>query len=324
MLRFFCHLMAAMLLVFLSIPVSADDNRVVADLKEGRLDRAAAGLLLQLSREPQRAITHQLLCRVFYAEDLADEAIHECEAAVSGSGQDPIQASDNQMWLGRAYGMKASRANPVAAFRLAKKVGAAFERSVRINERNIAAFSDLGEFYVGAPAIVGGGLDKASALAARLMALSPAKAHRLLAMTAEKRNDVKTAEAEFKRAVETQRSPATLVDLADFYQRQKQCDKSVTTVLALDRLDRARDTTLVDAASVLTSCEREPELARQLLTSYLNSAAKSDSAPAPKVHVQLGDLLAKAGDSAGAQREYRAALALASEYYPAQEALQRQ
>ncbi len=39
-------------------------------------------------------------------------------------------------------------------------------------------------------------------------------------------------------------------------------------------------------------------------------SAKSDGAPAFRVHVQLGDLLLKRGDSAGAHREYAAALAL--------------
>jgi predicted negative regulator of RcsB-dependent stress response len=40
------------------------------------------------------------------------------------------------------------------------------------------------------------------------------------------------------------------------------------------------------------------------------------------VHIQLGDLLAHQGDPAAAQREYAAALALASNYAPARKAMQ--
>ena len=291
-------------------------------LNQGRLDDAAATLSAQLKGSPHDAVAHQLLCRVFYAEELVDRAISECEAAVSDSGSDKALASENQMWLGRDYGLKASNANPITAFRLARKVVAAFEASVELDPKNIAALSDLGEYYVGAPSIVGGGLDRADRLASRAMPISATKAHRMLAMIAEKRNDHATAEAEFKRAFEAQRTPQTLVDLADFYQRRKQCDQAVSTIRTLVRMDRARDATIVDAAGVLTACDREPKLARELMTSYLASPAKSDGAPAPRVHRQLGDALAKAGDNAGARREYQAALALAAEYAPARKALQ--
>ena len=52
-----------------------------------------------------------------------------------------------------------------------------------------------------------------------------------------------------------------------------------------------KDAVLVDAASILTTAHRSPELAERLLRDYLSSPSKSDGAPAFKVHVQLGDLL---------------------------------
>ena len=61
---------------------------------------------------------------------------------------------------------------------------------------------------------------------------------------------------------------------------------------------------------------------RKLLRDYLASPAKTDDAPAFKVHLQLGDLLKRRGDTDGAQREYAAALALASNYAPARKAAQ--
>jgi tetratricopeptide (TPR) repeat protein len=306
-------------------PAFADTNQAAAALNQGRADDATRILKIQLASNPHDGTAHQLLCRVFYSQELAEPAIHECEAAVADAalseGSDE-SASDNYLWLGRAYGLKASRANPISAFRLAKKVAASFQRAVELDPANVAALSDLGEFYAAAPSVVGGGLDKAQQLSTRIMAVSPSKAHRLLGMIAEKQGDTTTAEAEFKKAVDAQRSPETYVDLGDFYQRHHQYDQSFAAVLMAIRLDHARDAAMVDAASILTESHRDLKLARQLLEEYLASPAKQDDAPAAKVHKQLGDLLATTGDPAGARREYESALALASNYAPAHKALQ--
>ena len=84
------------------------------------------------------------------------------------------------------------------------------------------------------------------------------------------------------------------------------------------------DAFLVDVSSLLTSMHRSPDVAVRLLREYLASSAKTDEAPAFKVHVQLGQRLAEQGDTAGAHREYAAAVAMASGYAPAKKALQGQ
>ncbi len=50
-----------------------------------------------------------------------------------------------QMWLGRAYGLKASQVNMLNAFTLAKKVHVAFERAIQLNPANVTAMDDLGQ-----------------------------------------------------------------------------------------------------------------------------------------------------------------------------------
>jgi hypothetical protein len=71
---------------------------------------------------------------------------------------------------------------------------------------------------------------------------------------------------------------------------------------------------LVDAASILTKARRAPDLAERCLRDYLASRAKSDAAPAFKVHLQLSRLLAARGDDAGAAQEKDAAAALAPDF----------
>jgi tetratricopeptide (TPR) repeat protein len=314
-IRVFC-LLSAFLAV--SLPLRADHAQAYSLLQQGRVDEAAALLHETVNSQPDNAKAHQLLCRVYYAQEMADAAIRECELAAAADPND----SDTQMWLGRAYGLKASRVNALSAFALAKKVHSAFERAVQLNPTNVHAMSDLGEYYVAAPAIVGGGLDKAQRLAQQLQPYSAARYHRLLAEIADKRKDAATAEAEYRAAAAAGKTPEAFIDLGQFYQEKGQLDKALSAVQAGLEADHGKDSVLVDAASILTTANRSPELAERLLREYLSSPAKSDGAPAFKVHVQLGDLLLKRGDSAGAHREYAAALALASNYVPARKAMQ--
>src|SRR5271163_1517340 len=142
------------LLLFFGVrSLLADTTQANTLLQQGRVDDAAASLRKLLEEQPDDAEAHQLLCRIDYAQELADRAIQECELAATNAPD----SSDNQMWLGRAYGMKASHANPFAALHLAVKVRTAFEHSVQLDPENIHAMSDLGEYYVEAPSFIGGG-----------------------------------------------------------------------------------------------------------------------------------------------------------------------
>jgi tetratricopeptide (TPR) repeat protein len=308
-----------LLLIFFSVPfLTADATQANALLQQGRVDEATASLREILIAQPGDAQAHQLLCRIYYAQDMADSAIHECELAATSAPA----SSDTQMWLGRAYGFKASHANPLSALSLAVKVRIAFERAVQLDPENTHALNDLGEFYVAAPSLIGGGLDKAQALAARMQPQFPSQAHRLLALVAEKKKEDAIAEAEFSNAVSAGKTPEAYIDLGHFYQRHNRPDKMVDALQSGIATDHRKGPSLVDAASILTDAHRSPELAETLLRAYLSSSAKTDDAPAFKVHIQLGDLLANHGDPAAAHREYAAALALASNYAPARRAMQ--
>jgi tetratricopeptide (TPR) repeat protein len=316
------HLGRSALLMILALAATAtavaDTSQADTLLKQGRVQDAVTILRGTLSAHPKDGLAHALLCRVYYAQDMADRAVDECEHAV----QDEPDNSDFQMWLGRSYGMKASQINMLSAFVVAKKAHVAFERAVELDPANVQAMSDLGQFYVAAPAIVGGGVDKAAALVPKMMPLSPQKAHRILALVAEKRNDLATAEAEFKNAIAANKSAEAWVDLGQFYQQQHEPDKAAAALESSMEANHARDSALVDVASILTDIHRRPDLAEKALREYLASPAKTDTAPAFKVHLQLGDILKGRGDTAGAKREYAAALALAPDFAPARKAAQ--
>ena len=308
--------LALLLLPSSSCLASQPNTAAEAALLEGRVEDSVRLLRASINTTGSPA-DHLLLCRNFYAEDLFDQAIAECEIASA------TPSSDAFLWLGRTYGAKASRVNPLSAFALARKVHASFARAVELDPKNVAALNDLGEYCVKAPAIVGGGLDQARSVADQAASVSPVTQHRLLGLIARKNRDNGTAEREFKEALAAA-TPAFAaranINLAQFYKETDQDDLSAAAVHAAIAADHAQDASLVDAASILTELDREPALAIQCLRDYRVSPARSDAAPAFKVHLQLARLLLHAGDTAGARTERAAAITLAPNFVPARQA----
>ena len=304
----------------LAIPCSsraADLPSASRALLQGNSDDAVAQLKQILTSEPSNGQAHLLLCRAYYAQSMAGAAAAECSAALRTLAND----SSAQDWAGRAYGMQAQSAGPIAGLRLALKVRNAFEAAVRINPLNGDAVNDLSEYYIDAPSIVGGGFEKAALLADRSQSQLPQNAHRMRAMAAEKQKDYGTAEREFRAATAVANQPNAWADLGAFYSRRTQPDKAVEALRRAIALNRVHDAALVDAATTLNEINREPRLAERALRDYLASDAKSDAAPAFKVHVQLAKLLRDEGNTVDAKIELERSLQLASGYTPARREL---
>ena len=86
-----------------------------------------------------------------------DAGIPSCEKAVALDPNDGLY----HLWLGRIYGEKADRAGFLKAAGLAGKVRTEFERAVELSPNSWEARTDLAEFYLEAPGIVGGSKDEA-------------------------------------------------------------------------------------------------------------------------------------------------------------------
>ena len=286
-------------------------------LLNGKADVASADLQSVLSSNPSDAAAHLLLCRVWLSEGLGAQAVAECQAALANGLAADSTAQD---WTGRARGFEAAHAGLLQGMKLALGVRNAFEAAVSLNPASEAACVDLGEYYTGAPSIVGGGTEKALALASRIEGSLPAVTHRIRAMVAEKDKDLPQAQQEFEAEVAAARTPGTLVDLAAFYGRHHEDAKAVATARATISADPRCDSTVVEAAGVLGDVHQAP-LAAEAMRTYLARGEKSDTAPAFRVNVMLGKLLAGAGDKEAARAQFEQALALASHYAPAQKSL---
>jgi tetratricopeptide (TPR) repeat protein len=85
-------------------------------------------------------------------------------------------SSEYADWLGRAYTKRADTSNPLHAVELNLKARKAFERAVQLNARNVEALSDLFEYYLNTPPLLGGGYSKAENVAEKMSSVDVSEA----------------------------------------------------------------------------------------------------------------------------------------------------
>jgi tetratricopeptide (TPR) repeat protein len=312
-----------LLFALLAFPLAASAGPDAALLlQNGRANEALQVLNSQVQNNPNDARAYNLICRVYFQLEHWDDAIHAAERSVALDSQE----SEYHQWLARAYGRKAEAAGAVTALTLVRKVKAEFEKAVALDQagKNLSARADLAEFYIDAPYIMGGDKTKAKHLADFIMNQDPALAHYVRGQLEEKQNAKEHAEEEYKAAIEASGNRAHYwVMLATFYRRSGRLDEMEAAIAKSLSAPRKDGIPLFDGASALLTAGRNFQGAIRMLRQYLSLDDPAEDGPAFQAHYFLGLLLEKQRDLKAAAGEYRAALALASEYRPAQEALAR-
>ncbi len=227
--------------------------------------------------------------RLFAAENYG-KAARAFEQAVEAAPK----VSDYHLWLGRAYGRRAetiSRWRWFTALSLAGKTRESFERAVELDGANKAALSDLKDFYLEAPGVVGGGLEKAEQVAARISALDPAAGERAWASILEKQKEYDRAEARLRKARELEpQKVGHILALASFLSRRERFEESDRLYeLARERKPDSPDVWL-SRAKALVRARRHPEQARALLERYLKAELSPDAEPRSSARSLLKEL----------------------------------
>jgi len=306
------------MLVFAGLLASSAELASSPDvlLAEGRVDDAINVLQSRVSNTPSDSRSYNLLCRAYLTLGNWDAGIAACRQAVS---LDPNN-SFYHLWLGRIYGGKADHSGFITAAGLAKKVRSEFETAVKLDPRSLEARADLADFYVQAPGIVGGGSDKAEAQAEELSALDPPQGILVKARLAEKKSDWDSAEREYRAAIQVSGGRAgTWMNLAQFYRRRGRLEAMQDAIRQAAAAPKNQHV-LVAAAETLIRTKRDLPAAAELLRRYLANGTLEE-APAFKAHYLLGTVLQQQGDKKAAAEQYRAALSLARNFLPAQNAL---
>jgi Flp pilus assembly protein TadD len=212
------------------------------------------------------AAIHEFIGRNYYMQGdykKATEALDKAAAADPDSGEIAL-------WLGRAYGRRAETSSPFTAPGHASKARQWFEKAVELSPKNTEALSDLFEYYLEAPGFLGGGFDKAQAVAAKMAALDAAEGHWAQAKLAEKRKEFGSAEEQLRRAIEA--SPqrvGRILDLAKFLARQGRFQDADQTFARAEKVAPNSPKVIFAKADTYIKTGRNVDLAKVLLKRYL-------------------------------------------------------
>jgi tetratricopeptide (TPR) repeat protein len=218
----------------------------------------------------------ELLGRARYMDGDFKRASEALEKAVAA---DPT-SSAFQNWLGKAYGRRAEHASPFTAPGLAAKSRQAFEHAVRLDPSNKEAANDLFEYYLQAPGFLGGGLDKAGALGAKIAERDPVEGHWAKARLAERRKEFGTAEEHLRRALDlAPMQVGRVIDLAKFLAHRGRHEESDQLFLRAEAIAPASPKVLFERAETYLNASRNIEQARNWLKRYLSSELTPNDPP---------------------------------------------
>ena len=215
--------------------------------------------------------------RVAMRERKTNAAVKAFERAV----QLNPTSSDYHLWLGYAYLRELNEVNFIRKASVGRKIGPQYDKAVELDSGNVAAAVARVDFYLEAPGIVGGSVDKAKAEAERLRKLSPYRAAFARAKIAEKEKDWDLAQREYAALMAAHPDSAT----PHFYFGR-------SASLSGKELSRG-------------------EAALQRFLALLGTREPESRAVG---HYRLGTIREKQGDRAGARSEYDSAVALNPRY----------
>jgi len=270
-----------MIAALISISAAGTANVAPEDLlRAGKANDAQRILDAAIQQNPNNAEAYNLLCRLYFQLEQWDNALRMAEkSAALAPGN-----SNYHLWLGRAAGRKAESANPFAAWGLARKVRAEFERAVELDGNNFPARNDLAEYYMEAPGFLGGDKKKAREQADAVAKQDPALASYIYGRLAEKQGSAQ-AEQEYKKAISKSGNMSRYwIELAYYYRRAGRVADMEAAITQAAQGARQGSAPEYDGAYLLLRTNRNPTAAIQMLRRSVSDNASSEDAPAFRVH----------------------------------------
>ncbi len=255
---------------------SADPAAVERARELYRRTRYEEALRVLVPLGPTDGAAQALIGKSFYMLGDFKKASEAFQKAVAA---EPLR-SEYHHWLGRTWGRRAETSGPFTAPGYASKARQSFEKAVELDPRNLEAASDLFEYYLQAPGFLGGGFDKAAALAERTKDIDPAEYYYAQARLAEKRKQFQKAEEQLRRAAElAPRQAGRLVDLAKFLAKQGRVRESEAAFRQAESIDPTNPRLLFERANSYIRGRRNLDVARDLLKRYLEANLTPDDPP---------------------------------------------
>jgi len=206
---------------------------------------------------------------------------------------------------------------------IARRCGEAYNMAVKLDPASVDAAEARLDFFLGAPSIVGGGIDKARAEASRIATLDAYRGVMAEARIAEHEKEWPKAEQLYRSLMADYPDRTGAVDaLLTILQNGKRFEEAFKIVD--DRLAR-----LPNESSSLYNLGRLSAVSSQHLARGESAMRRflamtgADPVRQSNAHYRLGMIKERMGDAAVAATEYRAALDLYPRHEPAAAALKK-
>ena len=251
-----------------------------------KLPEAQAAFAKIAAAEPKNAEAAQYLGLLALMRNDSEQAVQWLEKATQ-------LAPTNSFYcrlLGDAYGQSAGKAGVFSKFGFAKKFLACYDKAIELDPNNLDARNGRVEYYRQAPAIVGGGMDKAYAEAAEIRRRDPLRG-------------------------------ATV--LGNLYIGEKKYAEAFALVDELIAQNPANKALLYQVGRLAALSGQQLDRGESALKEYFQHTPALDEPPLYNAHWRLGTLYERKGDKAAARAEYETALQFRPDYSAAQNALKK-
>jgi tetratricopeptide (TPR) repeat protein len=278
------------------------------DYNTGHYNRAVDALNSEIEKSPNDASLYFLLGQSYYQLREFARAVASLERAVQLAPKD----SEYQDWLGKAYGRKAEESLFLSAMNWARKTHREFEIAVELDPRNFEAQRDLIRYEMNAPAIVGGGDDKALKHIDGLEKIDPIQGQLARGEFLATKKRMPEADAVFGKILESNSDGVGVYfEVCDYYRDRANTEKMGEAIHRAERIDPDDRRLKFYNGVFLVMREKNPIQAEMLLKSYLATVPdNSDLPPHAAAREWLGRLYESLGRFSEAAEEYRLSLSL--------------
>jgi tetratricopeptide (TPR) repeat protein len=312
---------ALILFLFMVTPgiqLHGDLSEAIRFYERGEFNRAV-NLLTQLrNSHPTDPEPRFWLGKSFIKTRQWDNAVREMEQAVN------LQPSNARyhLWLGRACGARASHSIFITAIRWAGRVAKEFETAKKLAPEDLEVRFDLLEFYLHAPGMLGGGMDKAGAEAKAISKIDPQKGYTARSSILRKNKQWDMARKELIQAtIDFPYHADSWKDLAEYLLERQEFENALNYGQRSQALEsKSKGVLLVIAASRIR-LKRDLDQAVGILEA-LAIGSLGDNDPAfEEVYYWLGEGFLAKGDKIRAREAFSSALRFDPDYAGARDGI---
>lgn len=282
--------------------------------------RAVTAIEALAKAQPKNAEAWVLLARLRLRQDRAKDAVDAAEEAVDlapGSAQ-------AHYWLGNAYGNRIGQVGMLSQATMAPRLRDAFETAVKLDPQLHDARASLVEFYLQAPAIAGGSVDKARAQAAELARRDPPRGHYARGRLAQHDGDAKAATEAFLAAFRARpENTGYRMAAGVALQEGKRWDEAFALFETWTREDPASSGAWYQVGRTAALSGQRPGPGAAALEKFLALPPQSGQPEKHHAWFRLGQVRLHAGDSAGARAAFQRVLQADPDHDEARAALAR-